>query len=74
MKKLAEICLAGLDVGGNYVRCLGIVAISMGIGKPKRFSRGFKVIVLRWMGGRSGKATRREKLTPLYTMKGVLTI
>ena len=36
----------GLGVGGNYVRCLVIVVISIGLGGPKRYGVGFKVIIL----------------------------
>ena len=75
MNNLAEVCLVGLGVGGNYIRCL---VISMGLGGAKRCGGGFKVIILRETGewGKPKRGTRLYggELTPLYTMKGVLTM
>ena len=42
----------GLGVGGNYVRYLVIVVISMGLGGPKRYGVDFKVIILVGRGGK----------------------
>ena len=47
MNNLADVCLRGLGVGGNYVRCLVIAVISMGFGGAKRCGGDFKVIILR---------------------------
>ena len=47
MNSLAEACLVGLGVGGNYVRCVVIAVISMGIGGAKRYGEAFKVKILR---------------------------
>ena len=54
MNSLAEACLVGLGVGGNYVRCVVIAVISMGIGGAKRYGGAFKVKILR------GQATKRR--------------
>ena len=75
MNNLVEVCLVGLGVGGEYVRCL---IISMGVGGTKRCGGGFKVIIMR-RKGQGGKPQRGDqilwgKLTPLYTKKGVLTM
>ena len=37
---LADVCLMGLGVGGNYVWCLVIVVIFMGTGGAKRWGAG----------------------------------
>ena len=37
MNNWPEVCLVGLGVGGNYKRCIVIVAISMRLGGTKRF-------------------------------------
>ena len=72
MNNLVEVCFVGLRVGGNNVRSLVKVVISVGLGGSKRYGEDFKVIILRrgW-----GKQQRRDQflwgeLTPLYTMKG----
>ena len=39
---LAEVCLMELGLGGNYVRCLVIVVISMGLGGAKTLGGGFR--------------------------------
>ena len=44
MNNLAEVCLTGLGVVENLVRCL---IISMGLGGEKRCCGDFKVIILR---------------------------
>ena len=50
----------GLEVGGNYVKCLVIVIISVGLGGAKRCGKNFKVITLR-RGG-----TNHKEGTSLY--------
>ena len=40
MNGLADVCLMGLGVGGNYVWCLVIVVIFMGTGGAKRWGAG----------------------------------
>ena len=50
----------GLEVGGNYVKCLVIVIISVGLGGAKRCGENFKVITLR-RGG-----TNQKEGTSLY--------
>ena len=40
MNGLADVCLMGLGVGGNYVWCLVIVVIFMGTGEAKRWGAG----------------------------------
>ena len=57
MNNLAEICLLGLGVAGNYARCL---VISIGRGRAKRCGRGFKVIIL------MGKGARHKEETSFY--------
>ena len=52
MNNLAEVCTVGLGVGGNYVRCLFILIVSIGLGEAKSCGGGFKVIILR--GGGEG--------------------
>ena len=54
MNSLGEVCLVGLEEGGNYVSFLVIDAISMRLG-------GFKVIILREVGRGRGQATKRRK-------------
>ena len=39
---LAEVFLKEIGVGGNYVRCLVIVVISLGLGGPKTLGGGFR--------------------------------
>ena len=39
---LAEVCLMELGLEGNYVRCLVIVVISMGLGGAKTLGGGFR--------------------------------
>ena len=51
MNTLAEVCSVGLGVGGNYVRCLFILIVSMGLGGAKSCGGG-EVIILR--GGVEG--------------------
>ena len=41
---LADVCLMGLGVGGNYVWCLVIVVIFMGTGGAKRWGAGGSVL------------------------------
>ena len=63
------------QVGKNYVSCI-IVVISIGLGGAKRCGRGLKV---KFEGGKG--ASHKEgtsfywgELSPVYTMKGVLTM
>ena len=42
MTNLAEVCLVGLRVGGNYVRCLVVVVITMRFGGAKRCEGSLK--------------------------------
>ena len=42
MNNLAEVCLVGLRVGGNYVRCLVVVVITMRFGGAKRCEGSLK--------------------------------
>ena len=56
MNNLADVCLVGLRVRGNYVRCLVITVISMELGGAKKCEGGFKVISSR--GKERGKATK----------------
>ena len=44
MNNLAEVCLVGLGVGGNYVKCPDM---SIGLGGAMRCGGDFKVIILR---------------------------
>ena len=60
MSNLTEVFLVGLEVGGNYVKCLVIVIISVGLGGAKRCGENFKVITLR-RGG-----TNHKEGTSLY--------
>ena len=76
MNNLVEVCLVGLGIGGNHARC---PVISTGLGGAKRCGGAFKAIILR--GTReAGKPQRGDQflwggeLTPVYTMKGVLTM
>ena len=39
---LAEVFLKEIGVGGNYVRCLVIVVISLGLGGAKTLGGGFR--------------------------------
>ena len=39
MNNLAEVCFAGLGVGGNYVRCFVIVVISLGLQRAEEWGR-----------------------------------
>ena len=75
MKNLAEVCFVVL---GNYVRCLVIVVISVGLGEAKRCGGDFNVIILRWerkgASHKEGTSFMGGELTPLYTMKGLLTM
>ena len=41
---LADVCLMGLGVGGNYVWCLAIVVIFMRTGGAKRWGAGGSVL------------------------------
>ena len=36
MNNRAEVCFAGIEVGGNYVRCIAIIDISVGLGDAIR--------------------------------------
>ena len=47
MNNLAEVCLVGLGVEGNYVRCQDI---SIGLGRAMRCGGDFKVIILKEAG------------------------
>ena len=42
MNNLAEVCVVGLGIGGNYERCLVIGVISIGLRGAKRCRRGLK--------------------------------
>ena len=42
MNNLAEVCLVGLGVRGNYVRCLVVVVINMKFGGAKRCEGSLK--------------------------------
>ena len=44
MNGLADVCLMGLGVGGNYVWCLAIVVIFMRTGGVKRWGAGGSVL------------------------------
>ena len=59
MNSLAEVCFLGLGVGGNYIRSVVIVVISMRLGGAKRCGGDLKVIILRGGGGGMGQATKR---------------
>ena len=87
MNNLAEVCLVGLRVGGNYVRCLVVVVITMRFGGAKRCEGSLKssfcvcVCVCVGGGGGGGGGTSHKEglvfmgeLIPLYTMKEVLTM
>ena len=90
MNNLAEVCLVGLRVGGNYVRCLVVVVITMRFGGAKRCEGSLKssfcvcvcvcVCVCGRGGGGGGGTSHKEgpvfmgELSPLYTMKEVLTM
>ena len=68
------VCLVELGVGGNYVRSLFIVIKFMGLEGAKRWERGdFKFIILGVKSQRE-EPVLMEKLTPLDTIKGVLTL
>ena len=72
MNNLVEVCFVGLRVGGNNVRSLVKVVISVGLGGSKRYGEDFKVIILRRGWGKQQRSDQFlwGELTPLYTMKG----
>ena len=76
MNNLVEVCFVGLGVGGKNVRSLVKVVISVGLGGSKRYGGDFKVIILRRGWGKQQRSDQFlwGELTPLYTMKGVLTM
>ena len=80
INSVAEVSLEGLGIGGNYVKCVAIDVISVGLGWVKRDGESLKVIILLVRDEESGKAQRGNQflygeLTPLHIMKGVpLTI
>ena len=51
-----------LEVGGNYVCCLLIIVIFMGLEGAKRYGRGFKLIVWREAKGGNHKIKGRGAL------------
>ena len=76
MNSVTQVSLVGLGIGGNYVKCVAIDVISMGLGWVKRDGESLKVIILFVRGEESGKAQRGNQflfgeLTPLHIMKGV---
>ena len=50
-------------VGGNYVRCLAIVAIYMELEEAKKYGGGFKVTIWR---GSVGKGPNHKEGTSFY--------
>ena len=61
---LSENCSLGLGLGGNYLRCLAITVISVGLGGAKKCGGDFKVIIVRiW----EGRATKRNQVLRFYT-------
>ena len=62
MNNLAEVCLVGLRVGGNYVRCLVVVVITMRFGGAKRCEGSLKSSFCVCVGGGAGggRATKRD--------------
>ena len=78
MNNLAEVCFVGLGVGGNHVKCLVTVVIPVGLGGAKTRGGDSKVTIL---SRERERANHKEmtsflwgELTPLYTMKEVLTM
>ena len=78
MNNLAEICLGGLKVGRNYVRCLAIFVTSIGLGGARGCRGGFKVIILRGTGEEGNPKIGNQflwgQLTSVYSVKRVLTM
>ena len=73
MNNLAEVCAVGLGVGRNYVRCLLILVVSMGLGGAKSCGGGFKVIILRGRGKGdvhcNGNISLKLFMVPLETIE-----
>ena len=67
-----EVCVGGLGEGENYIWCLVIVAIFMGLGGPKRCGGGGKWVgqVTKWEVG-VAIFMGKEELASLDTTKKI---
>ena len=81
MDNLANVCPVELVVGANYVRCLVIAVIYMGLEETKRCGGSFKVILREGVGAAVAERLKPKKGTSfirdliiLYIMERVVSI